>query len=83
MSDVSVPVLIPYARFLEYRARRLVIVTALEQPDGRIIIPDTAKEKPRQAPSPLATASESASMSKPAIGSLSASTPAIKIDRHE
>ncbi len=33
MTDVLVPVLIPYARFLEVRARRLQIVTELTQPD--------------------------------------------------
>ena len=35
MTEVLVPVLIPYARFLEYRARRLGIVTTLTQPDGQ------------------------------------------------
>ena len=35
MTDVLVPVLIPYARFLECRARRLGIVTELTQPDGQ------------------------------------------------
>lgn len=32
MTDVFVPALIPYARFLEVRARRLRIVTELAQP---------------------------------------------------
>jgi len=32
MTDVLVPLLIPYARFLEVRARRLQIVTELTQP---------------------------------------------------
>jgi hypothetical protein len=32
MTDVLVPVLIPYARFLEVRARRLQIITELMQP---------------------------------------------------
>ncbi len=35
MTEVLVPVLIPYARFLEYRAKRFGIVTALTQPDGQ------------------------------------------------
>ena len=34
MTDVLVSVLIPYAQFLEYRARRLGIVTELTQPDA-------------------------------------------------
>ena len=42
MTDVSVPVLIPYARFLEFQARRGVNVTAPEPPDGRIIPEQTA-----------------------------------------
>jgi hypothetical protein len=33
MTDVLAPVLIPYARFLEVRARRLEIVTELTQPN--------------------------------------------------
>ena len=35
MTDVLAPVLIPYARFLEVRAKRLAIVTELTQPDGQ------------------------------------------------
>src|SRR3954468_23894126 len=35
MTDVVAPVLIPYARFVEVRARRLDIVTELTQPDGQ------------------------------------------------
>jgi uncharacterized protein (DUF3084 family) len=34
MTDILVPVLIPYARFLECRARRLGVVTEFMQPDG-------------------------------------------------
>ncbi len=34
MTDVLVPVFIPYARFLEVRARRLRIVAELTPPDG-------------------------------------------------
>jgi hypothetical protein len=34
MTDVLVPVLIPYARFLECRARRLGRVAELTQPDA-------------------------------------------------
>ena len=33
-ADVLVPVLIPYARFLEVRARRLDIAGELAQPEG-------------------------------------------------
>jgi hypothetical protein len=33
MTDVLAPVFIPYARFLEVRARRLDIVTELTQPN--------------------------------------------------
>src|SRR5712691_3306596 len=33
MTDVFVPVLVPYTRFLDVRARRLEIVTELTQPD--------------------------------------------------
>ena len=32
MTDVLIPALIPYARFLEVRARRVQIVTELTQP---------------------------------------------------
>jgi hypothetical protein len=32
MTDVLVPVLVPYARFLEVRARRLQILTELARP---------------------------------------------------
>lgn len=35
MTDGLVPVFIPYARFLEVRARRLGIATALTPPDGQ------------------------------------------------
>ena len=35
MTDVLVPVFIPYARFLEVRARRLRIVAELTPPDGQ------------------------------------------------
>ena len=35
MTDVLAPVLIPYARFLEVRARRLDIVTELAQSNGQ------------------------------------------------
>ena len=35
MTEVLVPVLIPYARFLEVRARRLNIATELTPPDGQ------------------------------------------------
>ena len=35
MTDVLAPVLIPYARFLECRARRLGIVGELAQPGGQ------------------------------------------------
>jgi hypothetical protein len=35
MTDVPIPALIPYSRFLEVRARRLEIVTELTQPDGQ------------------------------------------------
>lgn len=34
MTEVLAPVLIPYARFLEVRARRLDIVTELTLPNG-------------------------------------------------
>jgi len=35
VTDVLAPVFIPYARFLEVRARRLDIVTQLTQPNGQ------------------------------------------------
>ena len=35
MTDVLVPVFIPYARFLEVRARRLRIAAELTPPDGQ------------------------------------------------
>ena len=35
MTDVLVPVFIPYARFLEVRARRLGIAAELTPPDGQ------------------------------------------------
>ena len=35
MTDVLAPVLIPYARFLEVRARRLDVVTELAQSNGQ------------------------------------------------
>ncbi len=35
MSDIHAPVLVPYARFLEVRARRLAIVSELALPDSR------------------------------------------------
>ena len=35
MTDVLVPVFIPYARFLEVRARRLGIATEVTPPDGQ------------------------------------------------
>jgi hypothetical protein len=34
VTDVLVPVLVPYARFVECRARRFGIVTELTQPDA-------------------------------------------------
>jgi len=47
MTEVLVPVFIPYARFLEYRARRLGIVTALTQPDGQQTINVAVSSAPR------------------------------------
>ena len=47
MPDVLVPVLIPYARFLEYGARRLGIVTALTQPDEQHRIKVAVSSAPR------------------------------------
>ena len=47
MTEVLVPVLIPYARFLEYRARRLGIVTALTQPDGQHRVKVAVSSAPR------------------------------------
>lgn len=35
MTDVLVPVFIPYARFLEVRARRLRIAAEFTRPDGQ------------------------------------------------
>ena len=47
MPEVLVPVLIPYARFLEYRTRRLGIVTGLTQPDGQQTINVAVSSAPR------------------------------------
>ncbi len=47
MTDVFVPVLVPYARFLEVRARRLEIVTELTQPDEQPTIDLTVSSAPR------------------------------------
>ena len=47
MTEVFVPVLIPYARFLEYRVRRLGFVTALAQPDGQQTINLAVSPTPR------------------------------------
>lgn len=62
MTDVLVPVLIPYARFLEVRARRLQIVTELTQPAPERPInmalastPIASDERARAALSVLAT----------------------------
>jgi hypothetical protein len=55
MTDVFVPVLIPYARFLEVRARRLQIVTDLTQPaperpiDVAVSSAPTASDEPAPA----------------------------------
>jgi hypothetical protein len=46
MTDVLAPVLIPYARFLEVRARRLDIVTELTQPIGQRADNVTASSAP-------------------------------------
>jgi hypothetical protein len=46
MTDVLAPVLIPYARFLEVRARRLDIVTELAQPNGDCPTNVTVSSKP-------------------------------------
>lgn len=62
MTDVLVPVLIPYARFLEVRARRLQIVTELRQSASERPInvmvasaPIPNGERPRTAVRVLAT----------------------------
>jgi len=47
MTDVFVPVFVPYARFLEVRARRLEIVTELTQPDEQPTIDLTVSSSPR------------------------------------
>jgi|1185.fasta_scaffold451700_3 hypothetical protein len=46
MTDVLVPVLIPYARFVEVRARRLHIVTELTRPDPERPIDATVASAP-------------------------------------
>jgi hypothetical protein len=62
MTDVLVPVLIPYARFLEVRARRLHIVSelTLPAPERPITVPVcsapiASDERARAAASILAT----------------------------
>jgi len=46
MTDVLASVLIPYARFLEVRARRLDIVRELAQPDGQCPTDATVSSEP-------------------------------------
>ena len=46
MTDVLAPVLVPYARFLEVRARRLDIVTELAQPNGQCPTNVTVSSEP-------------------------------------
>ena len=46
MTDVLAPVLIPYARFLEVRARRLDLVSELTRAVGRVDEVDLGGEQP-------------------------------------
>ena len=52
MTDVLAPVLIPYSRFLEVRARRLDIVAELAHADG------PAETQPPASSEPLADSGE-------------------------
>jgi hypothetical protein len=66
MTDVLAPVVVPYSRFLEVRARRLRIVTALTQPDGH-----HADDESDSSFAPIA-ANESARVAVPVLAADSA-----------
>ena len=67
MTDVFVPVLIPYARFLEVRARRLEIATEITQPDEQPTI-DLAVSSPPRANDERARAAVRVPATGPAAG---------------